>query len=121
MMHDSMVKSITMYGAEIWSWKEQDKVREREHEITPMDARPGKTDTKGTTDKRSNIHGYERTIWETERAKYFERCGFSAKEIENKRNRGENVIAKIIERDRDTQRQEQGNRRIKLQPNIQTY
>ncbi|GLV41722.1 hypothetical protein CBL_00335 [Carabus blaptoides fortunei] len=25
MMYDSMVKSIMMYGAEIWGWKEQDK------------------------------------------------------------------------------------------------
>lgn len=48
--------------------------------------------------------------WEKERQQYYEHRGYSTEEVENKRSVEENIMAEIIQRDQDIQKQEQENK-----------
>ena len=56
MMFDSLIKSVFMYGAEIWGWREYEKNRESARKILELDIGIGKVYA-GVCSERRNKKG----------------------------------------------------------------
>lgn len=140
MMFDSLIKSVLMYGAEIWGWKEEEEIERVQEKylkwILGLDREtPGYIVREELKRNKLRVETGKRAVkfeermkerkeckillegWKErekdegkekkgEREKYYERNGYSVREIERKRRMGIGMKEELSMRDRDIDMQE---------------
>ncbi|KAJ3656884.1 hypothetical protein Zmor_015929 [Zophobas morio] len=125
MMFDSLIKSVFMYGAEIWGWREykEERVQEKYSKLGLEKYTPEYIVRKETKREKMRVEAGKRAVgfkekfsergdckilqecWK-ERDKYYEGKGYACEEIERMREMGRSMKEELSVRDKDIDKQE---------------